>query len=412
MTTKKLTATGIDKIQLPASGRKIHWDSLVPGFGLQVTDKGSRTWLLMGRLHGTRSRRLVKLSFGRPGRETVAGVRIYTLADARRRAHELKEQLDHGIDPRETPEWRGLRQKVEPAENSDGDYVLGSFGALVNEYLEKHLKPNTRRWKDHDRNIRLYLADWMERPYSDIAASDLLEITDKFVVRDKPGAANHAYDLANRVFNWALNRRLINVSPFAGLRPPVKKRSRDRVLDEKEISALCAVDHDPLPSAFVKMLLITGQRRGSVGGMRWEEIDTDAGLWHIPAERMKNGSMHTVPLPRLALQILETLPQYVGGAFVFSTTAGKKPISGYSKLKVKIDIAVNIAPWSFHDLRRTMATQMAKIGVQQQVVEKLLDHRSGKISGIAAIYNRHDYRDEMKSAMEAWAGRLQEIADM
>src|SRR5690606_9975629 len=109
--------------------------------------------------------------------------------------------------------------------------------------------------------------------------------------------------------------------------------------------------------------------------------------------------------------ILEDLPRYKDGPCVFSTTAGKKAISGYSKMKALIDNAIELKPWGFDDLRRTMATQMAKLGIQQHVVEKLLDHRSGKISGIAAVYNRHEYRDEMKSAIEAWADQLKEIAE-
>jgi integrase len=126
---------------------------------------------------------------------------------------------------------------------------------------------------------------------------------------------------------------------------------------------------------------------------------------------MKNGDAHTMPLPQIVLDILEDLPRYEDGPFVFSTTAGKKPISGYSKMKSGIDKAVEMEPWGFHDLRRTMATQMAKIGIQQHVVEKLLDHRSGKISGIAAVYNKHEYREEMKSAVDAWARRLREIVE-
>lgn len=411
MKAKKLTATTIKTIKPPKSGRKTYWDALVPGFGVQVTDKGAQTWLFMGRLRGSQLAKLVKLSFGRPGSETIAGARIYSLADARRRAGELKGQLDRGIDPRTTSDWHGLRQKSVPSEEPDSEHAAGSFGALVDEYREKHLKPNTRCWKDHDRNIRLYLSNWMKRSYREITADDLLEITDRLLAAGKPGAANDAHDLANRVLNWAVNRRKLDASPLTGLKRPAKQKSRDRALDEDEIAALWNARLDKIPGAFVKLLLITGQRRATVAGTRWAEVEAEEKAWHIPGDRMKNGEAHTVPLPQIALAILEGLPRYKDGPYVFSTSSGKKPISGYSKMKATIDKTVELAPWGFHDLRRTMATQMAKLGIQQHVVEKLLDHRSGKISGIAAVYNRHEYRDEMRSAVDEWSVRLNEISE-
>lgn len=165
-----------------------------------------------------------------------------------------------------------------------------------------------------------------------------------------------------------------------------------------------------IPSGFAKMLLLTGQRRGSVAGMGWSEIDVDEKVWVIPANRMKNGIAHTIPLPDLALNVLNGLPRYDGGEYVFTTTAGARPISGYSKIKRRIDGIADIDhAWTFHDLRRTVATEMAGLDIQQHVVEKLLDHRSGVISGVAAIYNLHQYEAEMKFAVEAWAGHLSEI---
>jgi len=407
MQGKELTAT-IVNVKPPKKGKAEHFDSRVTGFGLRVTEKGSRAWFLLGRLNGKN----VRQTIGRPGTKTIEPARIFTLKDARTRAAELKGLLEAGIDPRTKPEWRGLRQKSIPAEETDSGYAIGTVGALIDEWHAKHLVPNTRRAHDHYRNARHYLTPWLNRRYSEIAAGDLLDITDSLIAANKPGAANNAYEAATRLFNWAADRRKIAALPFGGLKRPAKQKPRDpgRALTPDEIKKLWTADFGLPASAFVNMLLLTGQRRGSVAGMRWDEIDGEGKVWIIPASRMKNGAIHTVPLPKMALSVLNSLPRYEGGDYVFTTTAGARPISGFSKIKRRIDDIADIDhAWTFHDLRRTTATEMAGLGVQQHVVEKLLDHRSGVISGVAAIYNLHQYEAEVRAAMYAWAVRLDEI---
>lgn len=275
------------------------------------------------------------------------------------------------------------------------------------------MEPNTRRPNNHFRNARHYLKPWLDRQHNEITAADLLDVTDALIAAKKPGAANNAHELATRLFNWATDRRKINVSPFVGLKRPAKEKPRGpgRALFPDEIEKLWNADLGIVAAGFVKMLLLTGQRRGSVAGMRWSEIDIEAKAWVIPASRMKNGKEHTIPLPDMALDVLNGLPNYDGGEYIFTTTAGGKPISGFTKIKSRIDCIAELGRhWTFHDLRRTVATEMAGIGIQQHVVEKLLDHRSGVISGVAAIYNLHQYEAEVRSAFEAWAERLDEIA--
>jgi len=407
MRGKELTAT-IMNVKPPNQGKTEHFDSRVTGFGLRVTEKGSRAWFLLGRLNGKN----VRLTIGRPGNETIETAKIYTLKDARARAAELKGLLEAGIDPRTSPGWQGLRQKSAPAIEFDSEYADDTVGKLIDEWHSKHLQPNTRHAHDHYRNARHYLKPWLNRQYEEITAADLLDITDTLIAVKKPGAANNAHESATRLFNWATDRRKIASSPFAGIKRPARNKPRDpgRALTTEEIKMLWNADVGLIPGGFTKMLLLTGQRRGSVAGMRWREIDVDEKVWVIPANRMKNGTAHTIPLPDLALDVLKGLPRYDSGEYVFTNTAGARSISGFSKMKRRIDGIADIGvPWTFHDLRRTVATEMAGLGIQQHVVEKLLDHRSGVISGVAAIYNLHQYEAEVKFAVEAWATHLSEI---
>ena len=408
MQGRELTAT-ILNVKPPKKGKAEHFDSRITGFGLRVTERGSRAWFLLGRLNGKN----LRLTIGRPGPKTIEAAKIYSLKDARLRAAELKGMLEAGVDPRTAPGWRGLRQKNTPMEEIDGEHNHGTVGALIDEWHMKYLEPNTRHPYSHFRNARHYLKPWLDWQYNEVTAADLLDVTDALIGAQKPGAANNAHELATRLFNWATGRRKINTSPFAGLKRPAKEKPRGpgRSLSPNEIEKLWNADLGVVSAGFVKMLLLTGQRRGSVAGMRWGEIDVEAKAWVIPASRMKNGEEHTIPLPDMALDLLNGLPSYDGGEYIFTTTAGSKPISGFTKIKRRIDdIAGLDRRWTFHDLRRTVATEMAGMGIQQHVVEKLLDHRSGVISGVAAIYNLHQYGAEVRSAVEAWAVRLNEIA--
>jgi integrase len=156
---------------------------------------------------------------------------------------------------------------------------------------------------------------------------------------------------------------------------------------------------------FAKLLLLTGQRRTEVAGMTWTELDLDKALWMLPGTRTKNGRPHEVPLSEAALAILKALPRL--GPYVVSTD-GSKPLGGYSRGKALIDKAIryanlHISHWTFHDLRRTAASGMARLGIQVHVTEAVLNHKSGSIKGVAAIYNRYDYAAEKRSALEAWA---------
>jgi integrase len=151
------------------------------------------------------------------------------------------------------------------------------------------------------------------------------------------------------------------------------------------------------------MLILSGQRLGEVSGMRWSELDFPGHLWKIPKERCKNGIAHDVPLSRQAIAILGKLPRISGEQDFVFTTNGKTAVSGFSQAKRRLDAAVrNIPPWVLHDLRRTCASGCARLGMPVHVVEAVLNHKSGTIRGVAAVYNRYSYDAEKRACLEAW----------
>jgi integrase len=198
---------------------------------------------------------------------------------------------------------------------------------------------------------------------------------------------------------------MIEVSPIVGMKPLTKETSRERVLTNDELRALwAACDADGYPFGdCMKLLILSGQRRAEVAELRWSELDLDKRLWTLPSKRAKNGKQHTVPITDAMMTVLRRVPRYLTSDFVFTTT-GKTPISGFGRVKDRLDKALPkaTAPWIIHDLRRTMSTNLAMLKVPQPVTEALLNHRTGVVSGVAAIYNVYSYADEKRDALARW----------
>ena len=201
--------------------------------------------------------------------------------------------------------------------------------------------------------------------------------------------------MGRTLFNWALDRHLIESSPFARVKLPSKETSRDRTPSDSELALILrAADSLGYPfGTFFTLRAFTGQRRDEVAGWRWSELDEDLTLWTLPPSRTKNGRPHYVPI----------VPE----------VRKKTPISGYSKAQVELDSAIAelndgapLEPWVPHDLRRSMASTMAAAGVNLPVIEKILNHTSGSFAGIVAVYQRHEFRAEKRQALEAWARHL------
>jgi integrase len=252
-------------------------------------------------------------------------------------------------------------------------------------------------------------------------------LLDAIADRGSPVQANRTLARLKTLFKWVLDEELMPADPTARVRKVVKETARDRILTDDEISLFwrsCEKLGWPFGPMY-KLLLLTAQRRDEIGCLEWSEIDFDRHLWTIPREKAKNDRAHEVHLSALAIEILDSLPK-IGGRSVL-TTSGARPVSGFSKSKERLDRymldlfraelaeAVHdsdraaIDDWTLHDLRRTAATGMARLNIPPHVVDRILNHVSGSIRGVAAVYNRHAYLDERRVALEAWSRYIESI---
>jgi integrase len=370
-------------------------DGIAPGLNLVVQPTGAKVYRLWTRIHGKQ----VPI--------TIGDASLTTLAEARGKAKGLLAAIVNGEDPREAKR-AAVRTASETVE------------AVARSFIERHAKVHNRlsSWQETERLIaRNILPAWGRRPITSIARGDVIELLDVVVDRDAPVAANRVLTAGRKMFNWAIDRGLLETSPFERVKAPTPETSRDRTpLDSELALILRAADLLGFPfGPFVKLLVFLGQRRAEVAGMRWSELDEGLTLWTLPRERAKNNIEHQVPIAPEVREILVGLPRFEGSDFVLTFT-GTVSITGYSQCKIALDAAIAelnggepIPPWRIHDLRRAMASGMAKAGVQMPVVEKILNHVSGSFAGVAGVYQRHDFADEKRKALEIWARHLRSL---
>ncbi len=381
-----LTDVALRKLPPPASGSREVWDGRLPGFGVRVSAGGTKSFILLYRANG------------RPRRLTLGRYPVLSLAEARKAAQEALTSIAKGDDP------AAEKKKAGKTHNPL------AFETFAVEFIEKYAKPKNKDWRETHRLLkREFSCNWAGRDIRDITKSDITVVIDKIVARGSPGAANHALAAIRRLFNWAVERGALELSPVQGLKPPTRTNARDRVLSDDELGAVwnAAGDEGYPFGGIVRLLILTGQRRGEVAGMRWCDLDTKALTWNLPAALNKSGRMHVLPLTSTAVTMIDALPR-MDEALVFPSraAASTNPVSGLGKVKVRIDAACEIENWRLHDLRRTVATGMARLKVPPHVIEKVLNHSSGTFAGVAGVYNRFGYIDEMREALEVWDRHL------
>ena len=244
----------------------------------------------------------------------------------------------------------------------------------------------------------------------EITKDNILKLVEEIVDRGSPTTGNRVFATLRQIFNWALDRDLITVSPMPK-RAPAPETRRDRVVSDQEIKLAWQAFEQLGPpfGAIGKLLLLTGARRDEIAEGAWSEIDLESRTWTIPAARTKNGEPHEIPLSDAAVEILKSLPRVEGKARFVFTTNGRTPVSGFSKARQAIDAAVahsagaTVPRWTLHDLRRTAATNLQKLGTRFEVTEAVLNHRSGSRGGVSGIYQRHAWSAEKRQAFNAWA---------
>lgn len=391
MTAKTtLTDLFLKKTKAPTRGQVDIWDSKIPGFGVRVAASGLKTFGMVYRYRGAWRR------------DTLGRYPSTSLLEARTKAERARVALRDGLDP------RTQRQTSRPAPK--GQSFDEAAAAFVAGYLKHHTRPSTSY--EAERILRaVFLPVWTRRRLADLQAADVLAVLDAITARGTPSAARHAFAVVRKFFNWCVERQMLPASPCAGLKPPAKANARERVLTRPEIAAVWhAATAQGYPFGdIVRLLMLTAQRRAEVSGMQWDELDEGAARWTIPGDRTKNGKPHAVPLSAAALDLLAQIPR-TASPYVFPAR-GKpgQPFTGWSKAKRTLDAAANQHGWTLHDLRRTAATGMALNGTPPHVVERVLNHVSGTFAGVAGIYNRHQYADEMRAALDDWAQMLDAI---
>jgi integrase len=377
MTVLRFTDRWIMSCRTTAGDRDDYADALCPGLHLRITKRGTKTFSSMVRLNG----RLQRRTIGRYPSVSLANARAVTLTTLRQAA-----------------EFVDVRQ---PAPLPDAHLT---YAEVVEAYVERHLRPNTRSWAAIRSSLyHPALRHLRTRPVAGIARREIGDVLDTFMASGRPQAAVNVLRRLKMMFTWAVERDMLTVSPCANIRPPAKPVERDRVLDDAEIAKVWKASFD-LPAPYgqmYRMFLLTGQRRCEVSTMRWSEIADD--LWIIPREKVKKDRAHAVPLTASAKNVLSSLPRYGLDGFVFSTTGGKSASSNFAKVKAELDQLSGVTGWTIHDLRRTVRSKFAELGVAREVARKVMNHEDGKVD---RTYNRHEYLTEKREALARWETRL------
>jgi len=402
MTTARLTKQAVTSAHPEARDRLI-WDSKIPGFGLKVTPSGAKVFVYQYRLGG-RGAKVRRYTIGKLG--------PFTPDTARSEAERLAVLVAQGIDPQ--------RQKVESRRQA----VALAFSRYVDRFERDRLKID---WPASAGEVRAMLDRYAvpvlkDTPLPAITRADIRDVLAP--VRQRPATSAKLFAVLRHMFRWAVNEGDLAHSPLEGMVPPKSAASRDRTLEDWEIVRIwrgtLALGYPFGP--VVRLLLLNGNRREEVAALSWNELRRDEASWLLPSERAKNGHSTTVFLSTLSVAEIDALAARQGKAdkwprrgLVFTTT-GKTYVSGYSRAKKRLDAAIAklapddpMEPWRLHDLRRTLATGMQRLGVRFEVTEAILNHVTGARSGVAGVYQRHNWAPEKEAALQAWSDHVERL---
>jgi len=365
--------------QAKAGGARVEIaDAVLPGLYLIVQPTGVKSWAVRYRT-GRRTRKLTL-----PGRYPVL-----SLAKAREAARRALESVTDGEDP--------------AAAKSAGTPADDTLAAYIALYREKHVstvRPGTAG--NINRELERIQDAWPGRSLRSISKKDVIAVIDKAMKRG-PSAGVTAWKVAKAFFAWCEAREEDYASPARSIRKPAKEKSRDRVLDDAELKLTweAAEAASGAAGALIKLLILSGARRNEMTELARGEIAADA--IELPGERTKNGLPHTIPITPMIRRVLETLPST--GKFVLNGT--DRPFGDHSGAKAKVTPAIR--PWTLHDLRRSFASGLQRLGIAPHIVELALNHRSGTFSGVAGIYQRHRYANEVCEAFELWSKHVEAL---
>ena len=396
LTDKKLAAFKSARL----GTRRDYLDALMPGLLVRVTDKGSKTFMLRARYPGSpnSSRR----ALGKVGALSVTAAR-----DKARKWHEL---LDQGTDPA----WQAEQDRLALLRSQDN-----AFLSVAEAYFAHIKSEGFKKAKVHEREIRKeFVSCWAARPIHDITQHDLAAVINSIKQRGSPGQARELFGRAKALWRWAIGCGAYGLAASPADRLGSKalvgsKKSRTRVLSDDELRCLWqALDAEQYPwQPLYTLLVMSGQRLSDVANASWPEFDFRQKLWTIPAARYKTGAAQVVPLTKEMLALLDTLPRFDSGEFLFSASWGRTPVANFSKPKLRLDARMQktlpkLPDWVVHDIRRTVRSQLSALPVEQHVRELVIGHAK---PGLHKVYDLYQYVDEKRTALELWQAKLRDI---
>jgi len=390
-----LTSTAIERLKSGPERRELP-DDRIKGLYLVVQPSGRKSWAVRTRIAG------------RPAKLAVGPYPAVGLKDARERATKLLGAIARGEDPRENK-----RQAKRQASDT--------VAAVVKQWLERDQQDNRSRGEVERALGRDVLPAWGRRSIHTITRRDVIDVLDTIAERGATTLARRVHAYLHRLFRWSASRGILAASPMDNVPKPGREQPRDRVLEDAELARLWrATERLGLPfGPLVRLLMLTGARREEIRALAWDEVKDNA--IRLAGARTKTGVAHVIPLAPEAVALLDALPRIAAPgtdtARLCFTTNGETPVSGMSKAKARLDaIAASIgsdggilaepaplAPWRLHDLRRTVATGLQRLGSRLEVIEAVLGHVGGSRAGIVGVYQRHSFEPEKRIALEAWA---------
>jgi len=369
----------------------IYFDDDLPGFGIRLRSGGKRVWIVQYRVAG------------RQRRSTLGDCRKIDLATARAEGKRRLAQASLGSDP----------QADKAAAKARAAVLLGP---LVDRYLAlKQPKVRKNTYVADKRYLTSYFKPLRGLPVDDATRKQVAARLNDILLEHGATAAARARQSLSAFFSWAIREGLVEANPVMGTNDPGSGlASRDRVLTDDELRAVWSARREDDFGRIIGLLMLTACRRDEIGGIEWNELDLDTAALSIPGTRTKNHHPHRLTLPAQAVAILRSAPQREGRRHVFGLRGGAFSRWSWEKLAMDKRIAeagIKVAPWRLHDIRRTVATGMAELGVQPHIIEAILNHRGGHKGGVAGIYNRATYEAEIKRALVVWAEHLMAIVD-
>lgn len=391
MPRKNLTARFCETIKVDE--RTDYQDEMVRGLALRVSPNGVKSW----------SVRYIRESDGSKQRITLGRFPAIQLEKARTQALKLVMAVAEGDDP--SSDRKARREAM----------TVADLGAM---FIDKYAKRNKKTWAEDERILKVDVYPEIGRMKAmAVKRRDLLDIIEAKSEAGRIAQSRNVLATLRKMFNWAVDSDYISASPATGIKPRGKASKRDRVLSNEEIAEIWNV----LPNAalsnetrqIIQLLFLTGQRSGEVCGITRGELDFNTAMWIIPKERTKNGLAHTVPLNSLALDILNEniLPDREQINEPLFSRIGVPIESNAISKAVRLHLQIGGERWTPHDIRRTVATGMAELGIQPHVVEAVLNHISGFRAGVAGVYNRAAYDNEKRRALDMWAEHLDAIVN-